>query len=57
MQLYIPNMKEIGPVVYETCVPEYYPILFSFFFFAPFTNITLSQPDTLLVDQFLLNLQ
>ena len=36
MQLYIPNLKEIGPVVHEICIPENCPIFFTFFFFAPF---------------------
>ena len=35
---YIPNLKEIGPVVCKLCVPENCPIFFTFFFFlfAPF---------------------
>ena len=35
MQLYIPNLKKIGPVVHEVCVPENCPIFF-IFFFTPF---------------------
>ena len=40
---YIPNLKEISPVVREIHVPENYPIFFTFFFFfAPFYKSTLS---------------
>ena len=44
-QLYLSNLKEISPVVYEICVSENFPIFFTFFFFfALFTKINLSQP-------------
>ena len=54
----IPNLKEIGPVVYKICVPENCPIFFTFFFFfTPFykSNIEPTK-DTLLMNGFLSNL-
>ena len=43
MRPYIPNLKEISPVVCEICVPENCPIFFTFFFFfALFYKSTLS---------------
>ena len=34
---YLPNLKDIGPVVCEVCVSENLPYFFNFlFFFAPF---------------------
>ena len=57
MQLYVPSLKEIGPVFHEICVPENCPIFFTFFFFALFYKNNFEPTnDTLLVDQFLTNL-
>ena len=57
-QPYIPNLKEIGPVVREICVPKNYPIFFTFFFFfAPFYKSNFEPTkNTLPMDQFLANL-
>ena len=44
-QPYIPNLKEIDPVVYEIHVPENCPIFFTFFFFfAPFYKSNFEPP-------------
>ena len=55
---YIPNLKEIGPVVREIRVPENCPIFFTFFFFfAPFYKSNFEPTkNTLPVDRFLSNL-
>ena len=58
MRPYIPNLKEISPVVREICVPENWPIFFTFFFFfAPFYKCNFEPTkNTLLMDRFLSNL-
>ena len=56
-QPYIPNLKEISPVVREIYVPENCLIFFTFFFFAPFYKSNFEPTkNTLPVDRFLSNL-
>ena len=58
MRHYVPNLKEIGPVVCKVCVPENCLIFFTFFFFcAPFYKYKFEPTkDTFAVDRFLSNL-
>ena len=44
-RLYVPNLKEISPVVRKIHASENCPIFFTFFFFAPFYKITLRHPS------------
>ena len=51
--LYIPSLKEIGPVVCKIWVSENCSIFFTFFFFAPFyKNNVEPKKDTLLMIDF-----
>ena len=56
IQPYIPNLKEIGPVVCKICVPENCPIFFNFFFATFYNSNFESTKNTLPVDRFLSNL-
>ena len=48
MQPYIPNLKEIAPVVHKICVPKNCPIFSPFPSYSHhFTKVTLRQPNTL----------
>ena len=54
MRRYIPNVKKLGPVVREICVPKNNPIFFTFFFFALFYSNFEPTKNTLPMDRIFL---